>query len=375
MSTWFSATAVLVPLAAAFGIPDAERGWITSAVQFGFVSGAVASAITAFADRLDSRTLIRIGIIVAALSNAAITIVHEPAFLFALRFLTGAGLALVYPPALRLLTAAFPQRRGIVTGIAVGALAIGSFSPHLFAAELPWRTAILVASALALCGIALISAVALPSTISRAARFDIGALRTVLANGDVMLANAGYWGHMWELYAVWAWGPAFLAASLQASNTHAPSGALVFMFFGIIGAAGCIVAGVLADRFGRPIVAGAAMAISGTLSLVIGLAFGANPYLMGALFAIWGFSVVADSAQFSSAVTELADQQYVGTALTFQMGVGFLITMFTIWLVGAIEPAVGWRTVFMLLAAGPLIGVAAMAALQRRLTSKSTGSI
>jgi MFS family permease len=147
---------------------------------------------------------------------------------------------------------------------------------------------------------------------------------------------------------------------------------LVFLFFGIIGAAGCIVAGVLGDRFGRARVAGAAMLVSGTISFFIGSAFGANPWLLSALVAIWGFSVVADSAQFSSAVTELADARYVGTALTFQMGIGFLITMFTIWLVGALQPAIGWRGVFMLLSGGPAVGVCAMLALHRRLRALRT---
>ena len=366
MATWFSASAVLLPLASAFGIASEDRAWITSAVQLGFVTGAVGSSVIALADWTESRSLIRTGIGIAVLANAAILIVHSSALLLALRFLTGVGLALVYPPTVRLLTAWYPKSRGTVTGIAVGALTIGSFSPHLLSGQLPWQSVILGASALALLAIPCISLVAAPPVLQRAARFDVRAVPRILANRNVVLADAGYWGHMWELYAVWAWGPLFYAASLQAAHVRAPAGVIVFLAFGIAGALGCVLAGVVADRIGRALVAACAMLVSGTVSLTIGLTFGGAPWLLTILFVIWGFSVVADSAQFSAAVTELAEPQYIGTALTLQMGIGFLITMVTIWLVGAVEAHAGWRAAFMMLSAGPALGVVAMLTLRRR---------
>jgi MFS family permease len=327
--------------------------------------GAVTSAAIALADWAELRTLIRIGMIVAVSANAAIVLVHSPALLLALRFLTGLGLALVYPPTVRLLTAMFPRSRGLATGIAVGALTLGSFSPHLLSSDLPWRSVVLGASLLAALGIPLITLV--PRTqLPRTTRFNVHAIPRVLSNHNVLLADTGYWGHMWELYAVWAWGPVFFGASLQAAHVAAPAGAIVFLAFGIAGAAGCIVAGIISDRIGRATVAASALFISGSTSLCIGLAFGHSVWLVSTLFAVWGFSVVADSAQFSVAVSELAEPQFAGTALTLQMGIGFLITLLTIWLVGMVQEQAGWRAAFMLLALGPAIGVTAMLALRRR---------
>jgi MFS family permease len=366
MATWFSASAVVLPLASAFGIAAQDRGWITGAVQLGFVTGAVGSSAIALADWVEPRALIRCGILLAVLANSAIVIVHSAALLLMLRFFTGAGLALVYPPTVRLLTAWFTQSRGLATGIAVGALTLGSFTPHLLSNDFPWRTVLLAASTLALCALPLISLVPPPRSLQKAARFDIHAVPHVLANRNVLLADAGYWGHMWELYAVWAWGPLFYAASLRASGVDAPANVIVFAAFGVGGALGCVLAGLFADRIGRALVAACALAVSGTISLCIGWTFGGSPVLVTALLLLWGCSVVADSAQFSAAVTELADSHYVGTALTLQMGVGFLITILTIWLVGRIESTGGWQAAFMLLSVGPACGVTAMIALRRR---------
>ncbi|MDE2572380.1 MAG: MFS transporter [bacterium] len=365
MATWFSATAVITDLTAATHIAQHDRAWITAAVQLGFVVGTLSSAVLVLPDLLDSRTLMRIGMLVAAAATAAIA--SSPAFLLLLllRFLTGAGLAIVYPPAVKLLAAWFVRDRGLATGILIGALTFGSFSPHLLAgAHLPWRAVLLGSSALALMGVAVISLLPAPPVRAPSARFDILAIPRILGNRGVLLADTAYWGHMWELYAVWAWAPLFLQASLRATHSHAPPGPLIFMAFGAAGALGCVVAGLLADRIGRSLVAAGAMIVSGTLSFTIGFTFGMNAWLALSALALWGFSVVADSAQFSAAVTELADPSYVGTALTLQMGIGFLITMATIWLIGALQQTLGWSHVFALLALGPALGATAMLVLR-----------
>jgi len=366
MATWFSATSVIVQMAAAYGITPQNQGWITAAVQLGFVTGAIASSIVALPDVVDPRTLMRIGIFVAAIANVLIAFTHSVPLALALRFLTGAGLSIVYPPAVKLLSAWFARERGLATGILIGALTVGSFSPHLLSGAVDWRAVMLGSSALAIIGIPIISLLPTSPAALPPTKFDITAVPRILKDRATLLADCGYWGHMWELYAAWAWAPVFFAASLQAAGSHARAGPLIFVAFGLVGALGCIVAGALADRFGRAAVSAGAMMVSGTLSLSIGLTFGMAPWLVFTGLMLWGFSVIADSAQFSAAVTELAESAYVGTALTLQMGIGFLITLVTIWLIGATRLVLGWQHVFALLALGPALGAWAMIALRRR---------
>ena len=271
MATWFSASSVLIPLSAAFGIAPQNRGLITAAVQLGFVAGAMGSATVALADAVEARTLIRIGIAIAAAANAGILFVHGFGALCALRFATGFGLALVYPPSVRLLSLWFARDRGLALGIIIGALTVGSFSPHLLSGtQLPWRSVIYGASLLAFAALPLMWAVPHTPHAQHANRFDFRTALRVLQNRSVLLADAGYWGHMWELYAVWAWAPIFYAASLQRANVTVSAGAVAFAAFGLFGAAGCVIAGALADRFGRANVAAAAMAVSGAISFSIG---------------------------------------------------------------------------------------------------------
>jgi len=193
-----------------------------------------------------------------------------------------------------------------------------------------------------------------------AARFDWKQIGRVFHNRGVRLANLGYFGHMWELYAMWTWIPFMIRASLSARGSN-PVFAEVGSFLVIgCGAIGCVIAGLIADRIGRTVVTSWAMAISGTCCLVIGLFFGAHPIALMIVAAIWGATVVADSAQFSACVTELGDPQYLGTALTIQTCLGFLLTTISIELIPQVQKIVGWRYAFVVLAPGPLFGVLAM---------------
>jgi MFS family permease len=181
----------------------------------------------------------------------------------------------------------------------------------------------------------------------------------------IRLANLGYFGHMWELYAAWTWVPIFLVASFRATGTGERWAALAGFAFVAAGGAGCLVAGRLADRWGRTAVTAAAMAVSGACCLLAGSLFGASPWVLVAVSLVWGFAVVADSAQFSAGVSELAPPDRIGTVLTLQTSLGFLLTLATIRLVPALERLVTWRWAFAFLAFGPAFGIWAMLRLRR----------
>lgn len=364
MSLWFSGSAVVPALTIKWNLTEAAANWLTLSVQLGFVAGTLLSAFLNLPDVISPRHLFTLTAIAGALVNAAFAwFAHDAPVAILLRFLTGMFLAGVYPPAMKILATWFRHGRGLALGVLVGALTLGKAAPYLIngIGSLDWRYNVMFVSVLAVLGGLLVlffvsdGPYALP-----AARFDWKQVGKVFGNRGVRLANLGYFGHMWELYAMWTWIPFMIRASLSLRKSD-PSFAELGSFLVIgFGAAGCIVAGLVADRVGRTVVTSYAMAISGSCCLVIGLLFGANPILLLIVAAIWGASVVADSAQFSACVTELGDPQYIGTALTIQTCLGFLLTTISIELIPRFEKLVGWRYAFMILAPGPLFGVISM---------------
>ena len=362
MSTWFSAAAILAQLQSAYALSDAATSWLTNAVQAGFVVGALASSLSGLPDRVAGRALIVAAALLAAAANIMLLAAPGTASLLAARFVTGAALAGIYPTSLKVIASWFAKGRGIAMGIAVGALTLGSASPYLLravGARLPWEAVVMASSACAvLAGLLALAVKEGPHGAPRRP-FDRGEVVRVLRDGPLMLANLGYFGHMWELYGLWGW---FLSYSTAAGESHPMPLSPALLTFDVVavGAIGCLLGGIAGDRFGRTPTTAIAMAVSGSCALTIGVTFHGPAWLFILIAAIWGISVIADSAQFSAMVTELSDRRGVGTALTLQVGIGFALTVVAIRLVPMLAAAIGWRWVFVMLAPGPYIGAVAM---------------
>ena len=364
MTTWFSATAVTPELVSVWNLSQSSASWLTNAVQLGFVVGALGSSLIALSDRVSLTWLMCWASVLAALFNAALLLQPGIYMVVFLRFLTGAALAAVYPPAMKFIATYFRTGRGLAMGAMVGALTLGKAMPHLVKAlgsELDWQITVATTSALCLAS-AFIFAKFLregPYPFART-KVDLRQFGAILKNKPVMLANCGYFGHMWELYAMWGW---FLAYTLSAAKTGAWSLNASLLVFAVIamGAPGSLIAGWMADRIGRCNTTALMLGGSGLSALMIGFFFDAHPAIFFSVALFWGLTIVSDSAQFSAAVSELADQNYVGSTLAFQMSVGFTISIITVWAVPQIAELTGsWRWSFLILVPGPIFGAVSM---------------
>lgn len=367
MSLWFSATAAAPELATEWGLTDGETAWLTIAVQLGFVAGALLSSVLTLADVIRPRYLFAASAAGGAAFTAVIAgFVTSAVPAIALRFLTGVALAGVYPTGMKILAGWFEEGRGFAIGMLVGALTVGSALPHLIRAVggvgQP-RVVLYGAAGLAVVGGLLALLVEPGPHQAPAAPFDPSAIGRILRDRGTMLANGGYFGHMWELYAVWTWIPAYLVASIASNGgSGEPSRLASLLAFGTIaiGGVGAVVAGSAADRLGRTRITSVSMAISGASCIAAGFLFGSALYLLVPFVLVWGFVIVADSAQFSAAVSELAEGSYVGTALTLQTAIGFLLTTVSIQSIPMVVDLVGWQWAFAPLAIGPVIGTLSM---------------
>jgi MFS family permease len=372
MAVWFSASAVVPALAGEWHLSAGAAAWMTAPVQAGFVLGAVGSAVLGLADRIRPHLLVA-GCAAGAAGCTLLMALFADGLPTAvpLRFATGAFLAGVYPVCMKLMASwSPPAGRALAMGVLIGCLALGSALPHLIdgLGQLNWR-AVLVAAAATAFGAAIVAGVLVRPGPQFPAAAGTGRSRYALAmfsDRGPRLVSLAYFGHMWELYALWTWLPAFLIASGTTTTGHeGASGIDAFLAIGVAGLAGCLLGGWAADRLGRAATAAAALTVSGGCCLLSPLFFTASRLWLLAFTAVWGAAVIADSGVFSTLLSEVADRRYVGTALTTQTAIGFLLTIVTIQVIPLTAAVTGWHYAFLPLAAGPMTALPALAALSR----------
>ncbi len=376
MSLWFSASAVAPQLAAQWSLSASQSAWLTTIVQLGFVTGTATSAVLNLADVVPSRVLFAIAAAIAAGMNLGVLGATGFESALVLRFLTGFFLAGVYPPAMKMVATWFQSRRGFAIGTIVGALTVGKATPYLVHAfPMTGAAPVLeVASGGALLAAVLVGFLFREGPFSFTSRkFSWSLVGSVISIREWRLSTASYLGHMFELYAFWAWIPSFIAAS--APNATPMTVALTAFATIAVGGAGCVWGGLAADKHGRERLVRISLIMSGTCCVLSALIFGAPLIVLALLTLTWGFFVIADSAQFSTLVTESVPPHAVGTALTLQTSFGFLLTMLPMQAVPVLARHFGWRWGFVLLALGPVAGIAAISKLRGlRLRARGTAT-
>jgi predicted MFS family arabinose efflux permease len=365
-SLWFAGNAVMPELQRRAGLPADALGNMTTAVQFGFILGTLIFAYFAVADRWSPRRVFLSCALLGAAFNAAVLLIGPRLWpLLSLRFMTGFFLAGIYPVGMKIASGWFDRDLGRALGFLVGALVLGTAAPHLIGQNQPWETVMLTVSAIAAAGGVLMYALVPDGPRLRAgARFDPRAVIDIFRSADFRASSFGYFGHMWEIYALWAFLPVYIGAYLGAQATHSIISLWSFAAIGA-GAIGCIAGGMLSLRYGSAPVAFVQLAASGLCCMLSPLAFWLPQAGMLAFLIFWGIVVVGDSPQFSALNAHYAPAHLVGSGLTIVNSIGFAITIVSIQMLQSMLPNIGAQSLFLLLAPGPVIGLIALMRLIR----------
>jgi MFS family permease len=360
-STWFSGTAAARSLAGLWVLDPSASAWLTNATQYGFIAGTFLYALTNLADRFNARRVFFVSALLGALFNLGFAWIAVDFWsALPLRFLTGVTLAGVYPVGMKVIASWFRTGLGWRLGVMVGFLTLGTALPYGIAAvgaAFDWRVLVSAASVLAVTGgVAMLVAIGDGPHLRARARVDLRMVFRVFRHPPFRNTALGYFGHMWELYALWSLSAFFVGASLGDDagwEARVPWIAFVTV---AVGAVGCIGGGLVSRRVPERTVAFVSLVVSGSMCLLSGFAFDLPPALLLVFLVVWGVFVVSDSAQFSALAARHAPPEYTGTALTIQNGLGFLVTTLSIQLVPVLAEHVTWRWAFVVLTIGPVVG-------------------
>ena len=363
MSLWFLSSAVLPDILKEVELNSFIQAFLSSSVNIGFVIGALGIAVFGLADRFDPRKIFALSAVLAAFFNFSLLFLEIGSGLFVLcRGLTGVCLAGVYPVGMKIAVGWGQKDRGLLVGLMVGALTIGSAFPHLaaFIGEMDWRFAVKLVSLLAFIGGVFVLFCQLGPLDSRATRFQFSDITLCWSNKLIRYPILGYLGHMWELYAMWAWLSAFSVYSFRfhMAETEALSLASLVSFFAIaLGGIACVLAGFYADKIGKAQVTIYAMGISAFSALATALSLGGPVWVTIVFILIWGLSIIPDSAQFSALVADHTPAERSGSVLTLQTALGFGLTILTVQGTPLLMGYIGWSITCAVMALGPLFGI------------------
>jgi MFS family permease len=376
MSLWFMAAAVLPDMAAEGGLSEGRLALLSSVVPAGFALGAMLFSTTGIPDRFDPRHVFATCAVVTAVLNALLIVAPiGGAVAVGVRFVTGIVMAGTWPVSMKIAVGWGQSRRGLLMGSLVAALVIGQAAPYLMAwiGGTDWRFALLLGSGLALLGAVAVIMTSLGPHHARALRFETRGLLLAWTDRSVRAAILGYLGHMWEFIAFWSWAGVIAAASYSSTLDRAQAvefGKLTAFLCILAASPACALTGLIADRWGKAHIAVWSLAISGSAAVLTALTFGGPVYVTFALLLLWGAFVVTDSPQFSAIVADNAPPELVGSLLTFQASLGFLLTAFTVQAAPLVAGAFSWPVLIVLLALGPVFGILASRRLLREETEQ-----